>query len=62
MVLEFDGKGKYFDYRPTDEAVFLERKRESALLEAGWVVIRIQWKDLFNEAYFKEKVLAALNR
>lgn len=62
VVLEFDGKGKYFDYRPTDEAVFLERKRESALLEAGWVVIRIQWKDLFNEAYFKAKVLAALNR
>lgn len=62
VVLEFDGKAKYFDYRPTDEAVLLERQRESALVEAGWAVIRLEWKDLFNAAYVKAKVLAALNR
>lgn len=61
VVLEFDGKGKYFDYRPTDEAVFSERKRESALVEAGWTVLRIEWKDLFDEGTFKARVLAALD-
>lgn len=61
VVLEFDGKGKYFDYRPTDEAVFLERKRESALVEAGWTVLRIEWKDPFDEGTFKARVLAALD-
>ncbi|ALV47332.1 hypothetical protein MB46_01910 [Arthrobacter alpinus] len=61
VVLEFDGKGKYFDYRPTDEAVFLERKREAALLEEGWTVLRIEWKDLFNEVSLKARILAALN-
>lgn len=61
VVLEFDGKAKYFDYRPTDEAVLLERQRESALVEAGWAVIRLEWKDLFNAAYVKAKVLAALS-
>lgn len=60
VVLEFDGRTKYFNYRPTDEAVFLERKREVALIEAGWTVLRIEWKDLFNEESFKARVLAAL--
>lgn len=62
LILEFDGKGKYFDYRPTDEAIFRERKRESALIEAGWTVLRIEWKDLFNETAFKARILAAMNR
>lgn len=62
VVLEFDGKGKYFNYRPTDEAIFRERKREAALMEAGWTVLRIEWKDLFNEAAFKCRVLGALAR
>ncbi len=62
VVLEFDGRTKYFNYRPTDEAVFLERKREVALVEAGWTVLRIEWKDLFNEESFRTRVLAALNR
>ncbi|WP_269938137.1 type IV toxin-antitoxin system AbiEi family antitoxin domain-containing protein [Arthrobacter sp. HY1533] len=60
VVLEFDGKRKYFQYRPTDEAVYRERKREAALIEAGWTVLRIEWKDLFNEAAFKHRILAAL--
>jgi hypothetical protein len=31
-------------------------------MEEGWTFIRIEWKDLFNEAEFKYRVLRALNR
>ncbi|WP_188668930.1 hypothetical protein [Tersicoccus solisilvae] len=46
LVLEFDGRGKYFDYRPTAEALYEERRREKALVNAGWRVIRIGWPDV----------------
>jgi very-short-patch-repair endonuclease len=62
VALEFDGKSKYFDYQPTGEVLFAERRREKALIEQGWIVVRIEWKDLFNEAEFKYRVLRALGR
>lgn len=62
VALEFDGRTKYFDYRPTSDVVFAERRREKALMEQGWTFIRIEWKDLFNEVGFKYRVLRALNR
>ncbi|MFF1832193.1 hypothetical protein [Paenarthrobacter sp. NPDC058040] len=60
--MEFDGKVKYFDYAPTDEVIYKERQRENALIEQGWTVIRIEWRDLFNEQEFKTRVLRALRR
>lgn len=60
VALEFDGKTKYFDYQPTGEVLFAERRREKALMEQGWIFIRIEWKDLFNEAEFKNRLLRAL--
>ena len=62
LALEFDGKVKYFDYAPTDEVIYKERQRENALVEQGWKVIRIKWRDLFNEQEFKTRVLRALRR
>ncbi|MBT2536130.1 type IV toxin-antitoxin system AbiEi family antitoxin domain-containing protein [Arthrobacter sp. ISL-69] len=62
VALEFDGKTKYFDYRPTNEVVFAERRREKALMEQGWTFLRIEWKDLFNEAEFKYRLLRALDQ
>jgi very-short-patch-repair endonuclease len=62
VALEFDGKSKYFDYRPTGEVLFAERQREKALTEQGWTFLRIEWKHLFNEVEFKYRVLRALNR
>ncbi|GAA2174823.1 hypothetical protein GCM10009784_14730 [Arthrobacter parietis] len=50
LALEFDGKTKYFDYAPTPEVLFQERRREKALMEQGWVFIRLEWADLFQEA------------
>jgi len=62
VAVEFDGKSKYFDYRPTGEVLFAERQREKALTEQGWTFVRIEWKHLFNEVEFKYRVLRALNR
>jgi very-short-patch-repair endonuclease len=59
VALEFDGRTKYFDYRPTAEVIFEERKREKALTEDGWRFVRIEWKDLFREQEFKARILAA---
>ncbi|MFJ4171852.1 hypothetical protein ACIPY3_20285 [Paenarthrobacter sp. NPDC089714] len=60
LALEFDGRTKYFDYKPTQEVIFQERRREKALMEDGWRFIRIEWKDLFQEQAFKERILRAL--
>ncbi|UKA55007.1 type IV toxin-antitoxin system AbiEi family antitoxin domain-containing protein [Arthrobacter sp. FW305-BF8] len=60
VALEFDGKTKYFDYRPTGEVVFQERRREKALMEQGWIFVRVEWKDLFREQEFKFRLLRAL--
>lgn len=62
IALEFDGKAKYFDYKPTEEVLYKERLREKALMEDGWHFIRIQWKDLFLEQEFKSRVLRALEQ
>lgn len=59
LALEFDGRTKYFDFNPTDEVIFQERRREKALVEEGWRFIRIEWKDLFQERAFKERILRA---
>lgn len=60
LAFEFDGKAKYFDYQPTRDALFQERRREKALTEMGWQFLRIEWADLFREAELKARVLAAL--
>jgi very-short-patch-repair endonuclease len=60
LALEFDGRTKYFDYKPVDEVIFQERRREKALMEDGWRFIRVEWKDLFQERTFKERILRAL--
>lgn len=61
VVLEFDGRGKYFDYRPTAEALYEERRREKALVNAGWRVIRIGWSDVTrNSEALRRLLLSAL--
>ncbi|MEO5992196.1 MAG: hypothetical protein ABIP92_01410, partial [Arthrobacter sp.] len=60
VAVEFDGKVKYFDFRPTEEVLFEERRREKALTEEGWLFLRVEWKDLFREQEFKNRVLRAL--
>lgn len=62
VALEFDGRSKYFDYAPTDEVLFQERRREKALVEEGWIIIRIEWPDLFQEVELRERIIRALHR
>ncbi|MDR6989715.1 very-short-patch-repair endonuclease [Paenarthrobacter nitroguajacolicus] len=59
LALEFDGRTKYFDFKPTGEVIYQERRREKALVEEGWRFIRVEWKDLFQERAFKERILRA---
>ncbi|WDF33691.1 hypothetical protein PTW37_01810 [Arthrobacter agilis] len=59
--LEFDGRTKYFGAIPTDEVLYQERRRERALVEAGWTIIRIEWDDLFREAQLEARLRGALD-
>ncbi|WP_138444767.1 hypothetical protein [Sinomonas susongensis] len=58
--LEFDGDVKYFAYEPTGQALLRERKRERALMEEGWVLLRIEWRDLFDETVLRRRIAAVL--
>lgn len=40
VALEVDGRAKYFDFGPTDAAIYQERKREVELMERGWLILR----------------------
>lgn len=62
LILEFDGWGKYFNYRPTAEAIALERQREKDLMELGWSFIRINWSDLNDPVTLEARIRAALVR
>ncbi|MFE7630096.1 endonuclease domain-containing protein [Kocuria sp. NPDC057446] len=44
VLLEFDGRVKYFLGTPTGQALHEERRRELALVEAGWTVLRTDWE------------------
>lgn len=56
VIIEFDGAGKYTDYRPTDEVLLAERRRENALIEEGWLVLRLHWKHLDRSAGLKRRL------
>ena len=62
VILEFDGRAKYFDYAPTDEVLFNERRREKSLVDSGWEVVRIDWEQLSRPWEVERKLKAALER
>ncbi len=62
LILEFDGKYKYFDFKPTAETIFQERRREKKLMELGRTFIRIEWPDLVRPYELQTRVVAALGR
>jgi very-short-patch-repair endonuclease/predicted transcriptional regulator of viral defense system len=62
IIIEFDGAGKYTDYRPAEEVLLAERRRENALIEEGWSVIRLEWKHLDRPAELKRRLQAMAER
>jgi len=62
LAIEFDGNMKYFDYKPTDEVILLERKREKALMEEGWTFLRLEWPDLDNEQRLHRRIEQVISR
>lgn len=46
VIIEFDGQDKYRSFGPVDDALLAERRRESLLMEQGWVFVRLRWVDL----------------
>ncbi len=59
--LEFDGRVKYFDPTPTSEVLYQERRREKALTEDGWTILRIEWADLFRETELEARLRGTLH-
>lgn len=62
VILEFDGEAKYFDYRPTPAVLLAERRRENALIEEGWTLVRARWAELAVPGAIPARVLAAFDR
>ena len=55
LVVEIDGIGKlYLGSGVPREELERERRREQWLRDRGWRVVRISWKELFQEAKFDE--------
>lgn len=64
VLVEFDGEIKY-EARDADEArqlLFAEKRREDALREAGYEVVRLTWRDLQNPELVRAKIEAAIAR
>ena len=60
IIIEFDGKAKYSDYGPTDQVLLVERSRENALVEAGWIVLRGKWQHLDTPVQLRRRLMATL--
>ncbi|MEO8283162.1 MAG: hypothetical protein ABI568_07115 [Pseudarthrobacter sp.] len=62
VVIEFDGRGKYTEYKPTDAVLLAERSRENALIEEGWLVLRVEWKQLDRPGELRRRLAAIMDR
>jgi hypothetical protein len=66
LIIEFDGKSKYTAHlRPGQsvaDAVIEEKDRENRLLECGYVVIRVIWRDLYHPEELAARIRQAMVR
>ncbi len=61
LAVEFDGRTKYGgEGREAAAAVFAEKRRQDALEEAGWRVLRVTWADLRDPPSLASRVRRAL--
>jgi hypothetical protein len=63
---EFDGKEKYGRLlkpgQTAADAVFEEKRREDALCDLGWQIVRWLWKDLYHPKELRERLERAFER
>ena len=61
VIGEFDGRIKYTAATPGDVAdvVMAEKRREQAIRDAGWWVVRWGWSDLEDREAFRRRILQA---
>lgn len=62
VCAEFDGFVKYAGSGSAPEVVFAEKRRQDALEDAGWIVLRFTWADLRDPAAVVRRVTEALRR
>lgn len=62
IIIEFDGEGKYRDYQPTADVLLAERRRETLLMEEGWIFIRLRWSDLDHPEEVQRRIASAMLR
>jgi hypothetical protein len=62
--IEFDGAVKYSGgrYGEPGERLFAEKRRQDALVEAGWTIVRITWADLSDPARLVARLRSARER
>ncbi|WP_415854864.1 hypothetical protein [Sinomonas sp. G460-2] len=60
VIIEFDGDGKYRNHGPAADVLLAERRRESLLMEQGWVLVRLRWSDLDRPEEVLRRVEAAI--
>ena len=62
IIIEFDGEGKYLDFQPTPAVLLAERRRETLLMEQGWIFVRLRWADLERPEDVRRRLDAAIAR
>lgn len=62
LAIEFDGAIKYSRFGPADEVLSRERRREVALQNAGWRVIRVNWSGIYTKPSQVQRTIAAVVR
>ncbi len=62
IVVEFDGRAKYGLDGDVEGAHWREKLRHDRLNDAGYVVVRVVWRDLFDPGSVPRKVTAAASR
>ena len=63
---EFDGKIKYGRLlkpgQSIEDVLFEEKRREDALRDLGWQIVRWLWRDLYRPGVIKDRVVRAFAR
>lgn len=62
VLLEFDGKVKYTDPNRAGDVLWQEKRRQDALEDEGWIVMRVTWAELDDPNALVLRIRAAIVR